>query len=126
MPTEDSMKLILGLVPFALALVGCGGADDTVTDEQSFALLAGSYQIRTIPPLPGATASYGYAINDSGAVVGSSTVPGGTNTHAIRQLPGSAPRDLGTLPGGNSSTALAINATNHVVGGCYINSLYSH
>ena len=32
----------------------------------------------------------------------------------------------GCPPEHGLSTALGINATNHVVGGCYINSLYSH
>lgn len=62
--------------------------------------------------------SFGYGINDSGQVVGSSVIAGGYS-HAFRTAPNSAINpvtdDLGTL-GGNNSTAYGINNSGQVVG----------
>jgi len=61
--------------------------------------------------------SFGYAVNNSGQVVGYSNVGGlfSSTTHAFLATSGVANQDLGTL-GGNISTAVAINDAGQVVG----------
>jgi probable HAF family extracellular repeat protein len=79
--------------------------------------------------LPGDNFSQALAVNASGQVVGFSTTvtpDGNTGTRAVlwtptgqtdeARLPIYAPRNLGTLPGGSSSQALAVNASGQVVG----------
>src|SRR5690349_15147254 len=59
--------------------------------------------------------SSGWAVNDSGQVVGSQTYPGG-NYHPFLSGPnGGSLEDLGTF-GGTAGSALAINASGQVVG----------
>ncbi|MFL5482524.1 MAG: hypothetical protein ACJ8AK_10075 [Gemmatimonadaceae bacterium] len=55
----------------------------------------------------GGSSSYAAAINSSGVVVGWSETKGG-DTHAFRWTPGAGMVDLGTLPGQQSSQAVAI------------------
>jgi probable HAF family extracellular repeat protein len=61
--------------------------------------------------------SFGYAVNNSGQVVGFSNEGGlsSSATHAFLATPDVALQDLGTL-GGNNSTAIAINDAGQVVG----------
>jgi len=55
------------------------------------------------------------AVNTSGAVVGYGDAPGGGTIHAFLYSNGQT-IDLGTLPGGDFSEALAINSSGEVVG----------
>src|SRR5438093_2022927 len=51
----------------------------------------------------GGSASYGYAANDSGTVVGYSVVAGNASYHAFAWTESGGMKDLGTLGGSNSS-----------------------
>lgn len=75
---------------------------------------APSYTIIDLGTL-GGTTSNAYGINDSGMVVGSSTLPGDAATHAFAYS-GGAMIDLGTLPGGTNSTAYAVNRYGQIAG----------
>ncbi len=57
--------------------------------------------------------SAGYDINDSGVIVGVSSI-NRFDEHAFRCLPGAAMQDLGTL-GGPESSASGINGVGHIV-----------
>lgn len=70
--------------------------------------------IQEIGSLAG-TNSYANAINDSGMIVGYSTLADGAND-AFLWTSVSGMQDLGDLPGGASSSAYAINASGEVVG----------
>src|ERR671930_852533 len=63
----------------------------------------------------GGSTSYGYAVNDSGQVVGYSYTAGDAEYHAFSWTHAGGMVDLGTL-GGTSSIALAVNASGQVVG----------
>jgi len=71
------------------------------------------YTITDLGTLGGTTSS-AYGINDSGQVVGSSSITGGTATHAFLYDAGGM-TDLGTL-GGTYTTAQGINDSGQVVG----------
>jgi len=93
----------------------------------AFALAAG-YSIDAVPPLATGARSFAYAINDAGVVAGAaSKSPDSTSpVHAIRWTPGSAPKDLGLLPGGAISSANAINAINVVAGSANVTTVSAH
>src|SRR5438445_5476000 len=76
-------------------------------------LLAQPYSIVDLGTL-GGTQSFAADINGLGQVVGRSSLPGDTATHAFLYSKG-VMTDLGTL-GGSYSTALSINAIGDVVG----------
>lgn len=57
-----------------------------------------------------------HGVNDSGQAVGASGHPHGAETHAFFWQKQGGIRDLGTLPGGDYSSAFAINASGIVVG----------
>ncbi|HEY6351721.1 MAG TPA: HAF repeat-containing protein [Candidatus Angelobacter sp.] len=82
------------LVPFAL------GQSYTLTDLGT--LRPGSARV--------------HDINSQGQVVGASGHPHGSDTHAFLWTKKGGMRDLGFLPGGNYSIALAINDAGQVVG----------
>lgn len=69
----------------------------------------------------GGTTSLGYAINQSGAVAGRTTIAPwpNTTTHAFGYSPGGAGYDLGTLTASGTSTAYAINSSGQIVGSSY-------
>ncbi|MCC6361335.1 MAG: hypothetical protein IT450_21570 [Phycisphaerales bacterium] len=74
---------------------------------------AQSFTAQTLPTLggPGAVA---YGVNDAGDVVGASDMPDGS-LHACVWIDG-VPTDLGTLTGGDASTAFSINNDRVIVG----------
>jgi probable HAF family extracellular repeat protein len=74
---------------------------------------AQTYTATALGSLGGGTA-FGTGINNSGTIVGYSTVTGGAPTHAFK-LSGSTMSDLGTL-GGTNSLSNAINAGGTVAG----------
>jgi probable HAF family extracellular repeat protein len=63
----------------------------------------------------GGTTSNAYGVNDSGAVVGSSTIAGDGASHAFL-YDSQGLHDLGTLTGGASSVAYAINRYGQIAG----------
>lgn len=63
----------------------------------------------------GGTMSSAFAVNDRGAVVGSSTLTGDTVQHAFLAVDGVL-QDLGVLPGADSSVAYDINDRGTIVG----------
>jgi probable HAF family extracellular repeat protein len=60
--------------------------------------------------------SEAHDVNDEGIAVGMGMVPGGIDYHAARFQSGTTPIDLGTLPGGTSSSAQGINNLGQIVG----------
>ena len=70
------------------------------------------YSGGSMSPLPGGRA---LAVNDSGQIVGVSDGSGFAHTHAFLFSGGSV-QDLGALPGGNSSGALAVSNKGDIVG----------
>lgn len=57
-----------------------------------------------------------YAINNSGAIAGSSQIPANLFHAALWSNHSVTPQDLGTLPGGNTSVAKGINSSGQIVG----------
>ncbi len=70
--------------------------------------------ITALGTLPGGTASYGFAINDDGVIVGSADNASGQGRAFITS--GATLVDLGVLPGGTASDGLSINNAGEVVG----------
>ena len=71
--------------------------------------------IRLLRTLGGPSAE-AYAINNSGAIVGSCQTPANMFHATLWSSHKAIPQDLGTLPGGTTSVAKAINASGQVVG----------
>ena len=65
--------------------------------------------------IPSSNDSYAYSINESGQIVGYSTIGGG-GTRAVLWNPGSPIQDLQVFTGGNYSYAYDINKAGQVVG----------
>jgi len=122
-----------------------GWADTVTGSEEAFAALPGG-SLQTLSNLAPGSDSYAYGINGAGAIVGTSYINGqphgtvwtgssvadlgagvyamaindagaivGSNGHAFELVNGTY-RDLGVLPGGDSSAAYAINASGTAVG----------
>ena len=100
--------------------------------HHAFADTLATLTMTDLGTLPGGTNSDALGVNDTGFVVGSSeTTDGGAGltTHAFAALPPfstSFMLDLGTLPGGTTSSATAINAHDLVVGNSTVTGGATH
>ena len=76
-----------------------------------------TYADGVLHALPGTTGAQANGINNAGTIVGQAVVsaPGGDQTHAYAYAGGTY-TDLGTLPSGDGSRALAVNSHGDVVG----------
>ncbi len=84
---------------------------------QAPSALAQSYSAEVLPPLPGASESLGYAINDSGVVVGQCNFPS-LPSQATRWVSAS-PEALGVIAPFQVGVARGINNTGVIVGECF-------
>ena len=100
LPSASPVSLFI-LVGMAVLSIGVTAAHATTYSLTALGTLGGTY-------------SAAYGINDSGQVVGESSIAGNSATYATEWTNG-IPTDLGTL-GGTHSTALAINASGQVAG----------
>jgi len=96
---QTSKILMIALVVCSLA---CMAQGQTYTAIDLGTLRAGSARI--------------HGVNESGQAVGGSGYPHGAETHAFFWQKQGGIRDLGTLPGGDYSSAFAINDSGVVVG----------
>lgn len=85
----------------------------TIFISSSFAA-AQQYTVTDLGTLPGGNSSVAYGLNDSGQVVGNSTLPGNPYGHAFLYTNGTL-TDLGDL-GGGWSDAFRVNSSGVVVG----------
>jgi len=81
----------------------------------SGAMSAQSYTVTDLGTLHAGSARI-HGVNESGQAVGASGHPHGADTHAFFWQKQGGIRDLGTLPGGDYSSAFAINDSGVVVG----------
>ena len=81
----------------------------------SGAMLAQSYAVTDLGTLHAGSARI-HGVNESGQAVGASGHPHGADTHAFFWQKQGGIRDVGTLPGGDYSSAFAINDSGVVVG----------
>jgi probable HAF family extracellular repeat protein len=120
------------LVLFIFSSSGSSGACSSETEFEgndglaitASALLVGSYEIEAVPSLVSGGTSAAFGINDEGVVAGAAQVSG-SPSHAIRWRRGTAPKDLGTLPGQTTSAALGVNKSLQVVGSASVSSVSS-
>ena len=94
--------LMIAAIAFLVSFLGQSAAAQTYTVTDLGTLHAGSARI--------------HGVNESGQAVGASGHPHGADTHAFFWQKQGGIRDLGTLPGGDYSSAFAINASGVVVG----------
>ena len=99
---NTKLPMIAAIVAFLASCLGPGAAAQTYTATDLGTLRAGSARI--------------HDVNESGQAVGASGHPHGAETHAFFWQKQGGIRDLGTLPGGDYSSAFAINASGVVVG----------
>ena len=69
--------------------------------------------------------SHAFKINNSGDIIGTYLLPGGTSSNDVRALlfDGNTRIDLGSLPGGMHSEAADINDSGQIAGTTYIGSV---
>jgi probable HAF family extracellular repeat protein len=96
------LLMIAAIGAFLTLCLGPGAAAQTYTATDLGSLHAGSARI--------------HGVNESGQAVGGSGYPHGAETHAFFWQKQGGIRDLGTLPGGDYSSAFAINDSGVVVG----------
>lgn len=96
------LLMIAAIVSFLAYCLTTSAAAQTYTVTDLGTLRAGSARI--------------HGINESGQTVGASGHPHGADTHAFFWQKQGGIRDLGTLPGGDYSSAFAINDSGIVVG----------
>jgi probable HAF family extracellular repeat protein len=116
----------IGLVAVASAIgcsatAGSSGSESLGSAESNVTV---SYRVDAVPSLVSGGTSAAFAINDDGAVAGSSQTRSSV-LHAMRWAPGSAPVDLGALMSGGASSATGINKGLSVVGGANVSSVSS-
>jgi probable HAF family extracellular repeat protein len=99
---NTKLLMIAAIVAFLTLCLGPGAAAQTYTATDLGSLHAGSARI--------------HGVNESGQAVGGSGYPHGADTHAFFWQKQGGIRDLGTLPGGDYSSAFAINDSGVVVG----------
>ena len=99
---NSKLLMIAAIVAFLASCFGPGAAAQTYTATDLGTLRAGSARI--------------HGVNESGQAVGASGSPHGADTHAFFWQKQGGMRDLGTLPGGDYSSAFAINDSGIVVG----------
>ena len=85
------------------------------TPQQAFIWNPGGGGMQLLPLLPGAIASYGQGINNSGEVVGWS-LAGSPFYQAFIWTPTGGTQDIGNLGGNYGAQAFAINDAGQVVG----------
>lgn len=90
------------LIAVMVCFFACGAGAQTYTAIDLGTLRAGSARV--------------HGVNESGQAVGASGHPHGAETHAFFWEPRGGIRDLGMLPGGDYSSAFAINDSGIVVG----------
>ncbi|HET7538841.1 MAG TPA: hypothetical protein VFK05_03190 [Polyangiaceae bacterium] len=101
-----------------------GASSEATTRSSELAVTVG-YRIDAVPSLVANGASQASALNADGVVAGAAQASSGA-TRAIRWMPGSNPVDLGTLPGGNTSSATGVNRALSVVGSAAVSTVASH
>ncbi len=99
---NTKLLMIAAIVAFLASCLGQSAAAQTYTVTDLGTLRAGSARI--------------HGVNESGQAVGASGHPHGADTHAFFWQKQGGIRDLGTLPGGDYSSAFAINDSGVVVG----------
>ncbi|MGZ7099787.1 MAG: hypothetical protein ACXVJ8_15025 [Candidatus Angelobacter sp.] len=100
MKSGRTTKLLM--IAVIVSFLACGAAAQTYTATDLGTLRHGSARV--------------HGVNDSGQAVGASGHPHGAETHAFFWQQQGGIRDLGTLPGGDYSSAFAINDSGIVVG----------
>ncbi|HXA83460.1 MAG TPA: HAF repeat-containing protein [Candidatus Dormibacteraeota bacterium] len=99
MKSGQTSKLLIAIIVLFLT---CGAVAQTYNAIDMGTLHAGSARV--------------HGMNESGQAVGASGYPHGAETHAFFWQKQGGIRDLGTLPGGDYSSAFAINDSGVVVG----------
>jgi len=99
---NTNLLMIAAIISFLASCLGPNAAAQTYTVIDLGTLHAGSARV--------------HGVNTSGQAVGASGQPHGAETHAFFWQKTGGIRDLGTLPGGDYSSAFAINDSGVVVG----------
>jgi probable HAF family extracellular repeat protein len=99
---NTKLLMIAAIISFLASCLGPNAAAQTYTAIDLGTLHPGSARV--------------HGVNESGQVVGASGHPHGAETHAFFWQKTGGIRDLGTLPGGDYSSAFAINDSGIVVG----------
>jgi probable HAF family extracellular repeat protein len=94
--------LMIAVIPFLVSFLATNAAAQSYTAIDLGTLHAGSARV--------------HGVNESGQAVGASGHPHGAETHAFFWQKQGGIRDLGTLPGGDYSSAFAINDAGVAVG----------
>lgn len=99
---NTKLLMIAAIIPFLVSFLSSSAAAQTYIAIDLGTLHAGSARV--------------HGVNESGQAVGASGHPHGAETHAFFWQKQGGIRDLGTLPGGDYSSAFAINDSGVVVG----------
>src|SRR5579864_567172 len=99
---SNTKLLMIAVISFLVSFLATKAVAQSYTAIDLGTLHAGSARI--------------HGVNESGQAVGASGHPHGAETHAFFWQKQGGMRDLGTLPGGDYSSAFAINDSGIVVG----------